>query len=265
MVAGFPAKQVRSFGAYLEDRSLPDGKDGGNAPKWIAVDFGRRQFPLRVGEVLTVGRARSCDLQLPDDDHLSRRACSLRVLDDCVLIRNDSTRKPVVVRPPAGEDRVVEPGAATTSLPFPRFALVLTGRTGTVVTVTVDASRLAPNSPPVTPRQSLDRATALEPIELSAAQRRILVALCAPVLTESGPRAVPATYAQVGAKLGLQPQYVRNVVKTLREKLWGHGVHGLTPDDSDAAHDDFRWTLVRWAVRSGWVTAVDVAGGDDAT
>ncbi|GIF67368.1 hypothetical protein Ais01nite_54030 [Asanoa ishikariensis] len=244
---------------------MPDGKDGGNAPKWIAVDFGRRQFPLRVGEVLTVGRARSCDLQLPDDDHLSRRACSLRVLDDCVLIRNDSTRKPVVVRPPAGEDRVVEPGAATTSLPFPRFALVLTGRTGTVVTVTVDASRLAPNSPPVTPRQSLDRATALEPIELSAAQRRILVALCAPVLTESGPRAVPATYAQVGAKLGLQPQYVRNVVKTLREKLWGHGVHGLTPDDSDAAHDDFRWTLVRWAVRSGWVTAVDVAGGDDAT
>ncbi|MBO3753014.1 hypothetical protein J5X84_43815 [Streptosporangiaceae bacterium NEAU-GS5] len=81
-------------------------------------------------------------MQLPDDEHLSRHAGSLIVLNDCVLIRNHSEHKPLVVRPSAGEDRVVEPGAATTSLSFPIFSIVFIGKGGSTVTVKVDARSL---------------------------------------------------------------------------------------------------------------------------
>ena len=219
-----------------------------------------RSWTLRPGVVLVIGRGRACDVRLPqEDDHLSRRAASLELLDDCVLVRNLSTTKPLVLRPATGEDRVVEPEAATTSLPHRRFSLVLIGRGGGIVEVAVDARGLAspdrvPGSPTRTPM------TANAPIELSPAQRRVLVALCAPLLTGSGPGAVPATYNRIGEVLALRPQYVRNVIKSIREELAGYGVPGLTTDDDSASHDDFRWSLARWAVRSGWVTAVDVAG-----
>jgi hypothetical protein len=228
----------------------------------VIVDFGGRQWFMSRGDAVTIGRSRSCVIRLPEDDHLSRRAGSLRVLDECVLVRNDSQRKPLVLRPPAGEDRIVEPGAATTSLPYSRFDVVLAGSIGHVVTIAVDASRLTPDLSLADPA-TRGPETATEPIVLSGAQRRVLLALCAPLLTESGPRAAPATYAQIGQRLDRQPQYIRNIVKSLRESLSGYGVDGLTRDDSDSTHDDFRWALARWAIRSGWVTAADVTGADD--
>ncbi|MEU4835072.1 hypothetical protein [Streptosporangium sp. NPDC023615] len=225
----------------------------------VLVAFMGRQWRACPGQSLTVGRSATCDVRLPDDEHLSRRAGSLTVLDDCVLIRNDSRRKPLVVRPPAGEDRVVEPGAATTSLPFPIFSVVFAGRGGTVVTVSVDARSVTPSedrraggSPTCSPR------TVAPPLALTRSQRIMLAALCEPLLMETGPRAVPATYAQIGRRLRRQPGYVRNVLKALRESLSGHGVPGLTADDDGAAHDDFRWALARWAVRTGTVTTEEL-------
>lgn len=197
----------------------------------------------------------------PEDDHLSRRAGSLELLDDCVLVRNLSTTKPLVLRPESGEDRVVEPGEATTSLPHRRFGLVLVGRGGLAVEIAVDARGLTPPTGREPGPPTRTRATVNTPVELSPAQRRVLVALCAPLLTGTGAGAVPATYARIGEVLGLRPQYVRNVIKTIREELAGHGVPGLTTEDDSTGHDDFRWSLARWAVRSGWVTVADV---DDA-
>jgi len=221
----------------------------------VVVSFAGCRWTVAVGEAVSFGRGRAAAIRLPDDDHLSRRAGSLQVLPDCVLVRNDSASKPLVLRPPVGEDRIVEPGAAVASLPLPEFSVVLAGRGGTDVVLTVDARQLTP--PPSSDSEEVAPAseTVTAPIELTAAQRRILVALCAPLLTGSGPRVAPATYHQIGAQLGRSPAYVRNVVKGLRESLAGHGVPGLTADDPGGAQEDYRWALARWAVRSGWVHA----------
>jgi hypothetical protein len=96
------------------------------------------------------------------------------------------------------------------------------------------------------------------PAQPTIRQRLVLSALCEPLLVRTGPQAVPATYAQMGRRLGRQPQYVRNVVKSLRESLSGHGIPGLTPDDEGFPHDDFRWALARWAVRTGVVRVEDL-------
>ncbi|MFI6630805.1 hypothetical protein ACIBI7_18195 [Nonomuraea fuscirosea] len=237
----------------------------------VLVAFDGDQWCISRGQSLTLGRSRTCDVHLPDDEHLSRRAGSLIVLNDCVLIRNDSHHKPLVVRPPAGEDRVVEPRAAITSLPFPIFNVVFAGRSGAAVTVRVDARSLTPNRDD----EVVTRApkTVTSPMSLTRSQRLVLAALCEPLLVKAGPQAVPATYAQMGRRLGRQPQYVRNVVKSLRESLSGHGIPGLTTDDADIPHDDFRWALARWAVRTGVVGVAELCDllpepeegdGDDA-
>jgi hypothetical protein len=231
----------------------------------ILVVFEGRSWVVWRGTVATVGRSQTSTVRLPEDDYLSRRAASLTVLDDCVLIRNTSQRKPLAVRPPFGEDRVVEPGAATTSLPHRHFDLVFLGRAGNVVAVQVHAGRLAAppeDRPSAAEPPTRSKATAAEPIVMTPAQRRVLTALCASLLTGTGGGAVPATYTQIGDRLGLRPQYVRNVIKSLREVLAGHGVSGLTRDCGEGPADDFRGALARWAIRNGQVTMDDVVGDD---
>jgi hypothetical protein len=232
----------------------------------VAVTYGTGCWRLRPGDVLTLGRSPSCQVRLPDDDHLSRHAGTLRVLRDCVLVRNDSASKPLVLRPPAGEDRVVEPGAAITSLPYGRFAVVFSGRGGTPVQVDVDASTISHGFAARGAATATAGETVTAPVRFTPGQIRVLAALCSPLLTRTGSRAMPATYAQIAARLGLKPGYVRNVLKTVRESLSGHGIPGLTADDhpSDGqdehgAGDRFRWELARAALRSGWVGGHDVA------
>jgi hypothetical protein len=252
-------------------KDVQDGRSPAPA-EVVLVAFDGKQWRISRGQLLTLGRSRACNVHFPDDEHLSRRAGSLIVLNDCVLIRNDSHHKPLVVRPPAGEDRVVEPGAAITSLPFPVFSVVFAGHSGSTVTVRVDARPLTPDAD----RRgdaAVTRApkTVTSPMALTRGQRLMLAALCEPLLVRAGPQAVPATYAQMGRRLGRQPQYVRNVVKSLRESLSGHGIPGLTTHDEGIPHDDFRWALARWAVRTGVVSVEDLhdlppepeAGEDD--
>jgi hypothetical protein len=213
-------------------------------------------WQLPPGGVLTFGRGLGCDIRLVDDPHLSRRAGALLGQDGYVVIRNDSTSKPIVLRPPVGEDRVIEPAAATTSLPLRRFELLLYAAGGIPVVLTVDAGP-PPRAPDELPGST--PSTVTEPMTLSPTQRRVLLALCEPMLTLRGPAARPATYAEIGHRLDLKPGYVRNVVKALRESLTGHGLAGLSEDGQDAAVDDFRRALAQWAVRSSWVSLEQIS------
>jgi hypothetical protein len=227
--------------------------------------LGDRRWRLRDGNALTIGRGRVCDLRLPEDEHLSRLAATVRTVDDFLLIRNESHTKPLVLRPPIGEDRVVEPGAATTSLPFERFSIVFAAEGGAPIEVRV-ALPTAPVAPALGPVDAAAKQTLTAPFELTPAQRRVMAALCEPLLTRSGAGARPATYAQIGARLGRQPHYVRNVLKALRERLTGLGVPGLAPEAAPGTEpDDFRWALARYALRGGWIDPADVhalcAGG----
>ncbi|HST83683.1 MAG TPA: hypothetical protein VLL08_18265 [Kineosporiaceae bacterium] len=229
-------------------------------PKVARVRYGGRVLSLAPGEDLSFGRGTACDIRLPQDDYISRRAGLLRGLEDCLLVRNDSASKPFVLRPPAGEDRLVEPGAATTSLPFQRFQVVLAGRGGVGVSLNIDV--LGPQTSPERAPDSdadADGVTVTQPIELTGAQRRVLIELCEPMITRQGLHAVPATYAEIGESLSLSPRYVRNVLKGLRETLDGYGVPDLISDDPTRPGEDFRLALARWALRSGWVTLDDVS------
>jgi hypothetical protein len=216
------------------------------------VRYGDEAWQVHPGGVLTFGRGPGCDIRLTDDPHLSRRAGALLGQDGYLVIRNDSTSKPIVLRPLVGEDRVIEPAAATTSLPLSRFDLVLYAAGGNPVVLSVDAG-----PPPPAPEwlSAGTASTVTAPITLSPTQRRVLLALCEPMLTLRGPAARPATYADIGQRLDLRPGYVRNVVKALRESLTGYGLAGLSEDAQDAAVDDFRRALAHWAVRSGWVSS----------
>jgi hypothetical protein len=207
-----------------------------------------------------VGRSSRCDVRLPEQDNgLSRRAAVLSALTDCVLVRNVSTSKPFVLRPPAGEDHVVGPGAAITSLPHRTFAVVLSGGFGDVA-IKVDAVGISPRArPAATGTRSADTFTS--PTDLTPAQRRVAVALCRPMLTKSGSAARPATYAEIGQSLGLSPAYVRNVIRSIRDNLTGYGIPGLSADDSTPT-DDFRLPLARWALWSGWVGPDDLDRDD---
>lgn len=232
----------------------------GNAvhPPTSAATFKNLSWPLLIGRDLVFGRSPECDIRLPPDPYLSRRAGTLRVLEDCILVRNDSSSKPIALRPPTGEDRLVEPGAATTSRPWPVFAVVLVGGDDTYLieirTPFTGLTGEAIGAPTTAPE------TITAPLTLTGAQRRVLTALAAPILLNQGDQAAPATYGDIAQRLGLQPGYVRNVLKSLRESLSGYGFSGLTGADNATEHqaNDFRWALARWAIRSSWVTEDDV-------
>jgi hypothetical protein len=224
-------------------------------------DAVRRQ--LTPDHELTIGRGRGCGLRIahePEDDHVSRLAATLRVLSDCVLVRNESTSKLLLLRPLSGSERPIEPGAATTSLPHRQFAVVVTGRFGREYLIQVDARGLpAPTRVPVEEIGPDSTPTVVSPpIVLTPAQRRLLAALCEPLLVASGTQAIAATYRQVGLRVGRQPGYVRNVFKQIRERLDSHGVPGLVSRDRQESYEDFRLALAMWAIRSGTITRVDL-------
>jgi hypothetical protein len=227
----------------------------------FSVDADRHLlFPERE---LTLGRGRACDLRIahdPEDDHVSRLAATLRALSDCVLVRNESTSKVLILRPVTGSERAIEPGEATTSLPHRQFAIVITGRFGREYTVQVDARGLPiPTHLPVEEIAPDSTPTVISPpIVLTPAQRRLLTALCEPLLIGSGTQATAATYRQVGVRVGRQPGYVRNVFKQIRERLDSHGVPGLVSRDRRDVYEDFRLPLAMWAIRSGTITEADL-------
>ncbi|WP_436525369.1 hypothetical protein [Actinoplanes sp. HUAS TT8] len=212
-----------------------------------------RHWTLNTGEKLTVGRSTGCTVRLPDDSHFSRWAVALELVNGAVLVSNTSETKPFVVRPPAGEDQVVAPGAAARP-PFTRFTIVLAGSVAEE-SVEIDAAALRPALAQDPATRSADTFTG--PGQFTAAQHRVMVELCRPLLTASGTAARPATYAEIGDRLALSPQYVRNVLKLLRENLSGYGIPGLVSDEHHPT-EDFRLPLARWALWNSWVTRSDL-------
>jgi hypothetical protein len=128
-------------------------------------------------------------------------------------------------------------------LPYLEFGVVFVGRGGTLVTVDVDARSLSPVRADSGGAVTRSPATVTSPVELTASQRRVLLALCEPLLTRTGSAANAPTYAQIGRRLGRQPQYIRNVIKSIREHLSGYGIPGLTGEDGSQGNEDFRLAL----------------------
>jgi hypothetical protein len=235
-------------------------------PPYAVISFGSERQILILDEELTIGRGQSCGIRIahdPSDDHVSRVTATLRTLDDCVLVRNESTTKQLALRPLIGGERMIEPGAATTSLPYPEFFVVAIGRFGSEYAVHVDVRDLAPHAHQVDADPNTPTTVSAPPLSLTGPQRRLLAALCEPLLTRTGPRASPPTYRQIGQRVGQRPGYVRNVLKRLREQLAAQGVASMVAYQVQKGPEDFRLPLAMWAIHTGTITATDVNALDD--
>jgi hypothetical protein len=252
----------------MSDMSVPRPRQPQHSPLPFAViSSGAERRLLVLGQELSVGRGRGCDLRIahePPDDYVSRLAATLRTLEDCVLVRNESSSKPLALRPLVGSERLIGPREATTSLPHPQFSLIAIGRFGSEYTVHVDVRGLDQQPPPPGSDSQASTTISAPGMSPTPAQRRLLAALCEPLLTRAGPRASPATYRQIGQRVGRRPGYVRNALKHVREQLAGQGVAALVTYEVGHVNEDFRLPLAMWAIHSGTITAADVAGLDDA-
>jgi hypothetical protein len=244
----------------------------------VVVAYRRDRWLLHIGDSLTIGRSHLCAVQLLDTG-ISRRACLLRVDTGFIMVFNESAQKPLIIRPPVGEDRRVEPFAAAMSLPHTRFEVVFAGHDGRPVSVDVDARRLTLPQPPavdpleeptlggrelgligrVIPNLAGPRDARMQAALLTRTQRAALIALCEPMLTRNGPDARPRTSSELAERLGWKPDYARNVIKEVRHRLSGNGIPGLvSPDGPASGQADLRLALARWAIEWGAVTVADL-------
>ena len=235
------------------------------AAPYALISFGNERRLLVVGHELTIGRGTNCDLRIahnPEDDHVSRLAATVRTLDDCVLVRNESATKELALRPLVGAERKIGPRGATTSLPHSQFFLVATGRFGAEYAVHVDVRDLMPDYQRPDVDSNTPATVSASPVTPTPAQRLLLAALCEPMLTRTGPRALPATYREIGQRVGRRPGYVRNVLRRLREQLAAQGVAAMVTYSVDRVSEDFRLPLATWAIHSGTITVADLSGLD---
>ena len=230
------------------------------------VRFGARRWDLPVGVSLTFGRSWGCDIPLgvePGDDFVSRSAGSLTALDDGVLVRNTSTTKTVVLFALPGPEIPIRPGAAVGTMPYRHLQLVIPSRFGRRYVLHLDTRPRHVPVPPVQPVIALPgQPTASGAERVTGREQRMLVVLCAPLLTTAGGE--PATYRQIAQQCGTTPQAVRTCLDRLRARLSDvEGVPGLRASEDDVGvAATYLTALAQWAIDSGVVsgTAADEVG-----
>jgi len=218
------------------------------------ISYERLRWALAEGESLSVGRQSTCDIRVgspdpgPEDLGVSRRATTLSHAQGRIWIRNDSTSLPVFVHPATGQEYVLEQRGDVVSVAGSVVDVVLEGqiRTYRITVELPEGTALEDAEGPTTHAPATQAALPLTPRE-----RRLLVALCEPMLTTSGREARPASYRQVADRLGLSDHTVRNALDALREQLVEIGIPGMIGSE---AKDN----LARYAVRSGSLTRADL-------
>jgi hypothetical protein len=219
------------------------------------VSHGSATASIEEGERIRVGRSSVCDIQVgsgadggPEDLGVSRTAATVSMQDGRLWVRNDSASQPVYLVPETGPTRVLENQDEIASLPINRVTVQLRGRIRTHE-VQVELEMAAPlgDTRPI----PTDGPATQYLLEFTAAERRILTALCEPLLTARGDQARPASYAQAAERLYLSRSRVENCIADLVKKYASAGVPGL---EGPEAKDN----LCRYAVRSGSIGAADL-------
>jgi len=220
------------------------------------VGFGPRSWTLEDGHSLVIGRQSTCDVRVggpdpgPEDLGVSRLAATLSVAQGRTWVRNESSSQPVFVYPAVGPECVLERRGDIVSLASDAWELVLEGQIRSYrVDVRLEGTRPggASSEDPITVSPATRGS-----LVLTARERRILTALCEPLLTTSGRQARPATYKQIAKRLSLAEHSVRNALDALRERLATIGIPGMVGANAKDA-------LARYSVRSGTITSDDLA------
>jgi hypothetical protein len=219
------------------------------------VSHGESQATIEEGQRVRIGRSTVCDVQVgsgadggPEDLGVSRTAATVSMQDGRLWVRNDSASQPVYLVPETGPTRVLENQDEIASLPIDRVTVQLRGRIRTHdVTVELEQSPPLGDTRPI----PTDGPATQYLLEFTNAERRILTALCEPLLTKSGDQSKPASYAQAAERLFLSRSRVENCIADLVKKYASAGVPGL---EGPEAKDN----LCRYAVRSGSISATDL-------
>ena len=219
------------------------------------VSHGDTQATIEEGQRVRIGRSSVCDVQVgmggdsgPEDLGVSRTAATVSMQDSRLWIRNDSASQPVYLVPETGPTRVLENQDEIASLPIDHVTIQLRGRIRTHdVQVHMEAAPSLGHTRPI-PTDGPDTQYLLE---FTNAERRILTALCEPLLIARGDEARPASYAQAAERLFLSRSRVENRIADLVKKYASAGVPGL---EGPEAKDN----LCRYAVRSGSISADDL-------
>ena len=229
-----------------------------DAPLPLArITYRDRVVEVRDGDEASLGRSHGCDVQVgtaaadgtPEDLGVSRRAATVSLRDGRVWVRNDSTSQPVYLVPTTGPTRVLESMDEIASLPTDEVTIQFRGRIRTH-DVTVTTAVTADARSPLTFSDESPATQYL--LEFTPAERRILTALCEPLIVDRGDRSRPASYAQAAERAYLSRSRVENCVADLVRKFAGAGVPNL---EGPEAKDN----LCRYAVRSGSITQADLA------
>jgi hypothetical protein len=212
------------------------------------------RLSLAEGESLSVGRQSGCDLRIgsvdrgPEDLGVSRRAATISHAQGRLWVRNDSTTLPVYVRPSLGQECVLERRGDMVSFAEPVVDVALEGQIKLYrirIELPFAAGVTADAGPATVAPATRSR------LPLTDRERRLLVALCEPLLRGAARAARPASYKEVAERVGLSDHTVRNALDALRERLIAIGIPGMVgPDAKD--------NLARYAVRSGSVTPADL-------
>ncbi len=221
------------------------------------IAHGEQVAELTEGGQLRLGRSSTNEVRVgcdgpegPEDLGVSRTAATVSVRDGRLWVRNDSSSQPLYLVPDVGPTRVLEGRDEIASLPTEQVTLQFRGRIRTHEVVV----ELSGPEPEVdrTPTSELDGPATQFLLEFTPAERRIVTALCEPLLVARGDRARPASYAEGAARLFLSRSRVENCVADVVKKYAAAGVPGLEgPDAKD--------NLCRYAVRSGSIVPGDLS------
>lgn len=227
----------------------------------IEVRLGTRRCELAPGSTLTFGRAADQDVRFghdPEDLLVSRRAGRLSTADGLVLVHNDSRSQQYYLTPIPGREQPVGPGMVV-GLPDRRLRLIVLGQHDACYEIALTRQSI---STPLTQPENRVAAgvpTAGPPSGLTPRERRMLAALCEPLLRYAGEQARPASYSEIAHRLQLgSAEYVRRVLGELRDRLsTADGVPRLQTDGMNNGRGQLD-ALADWAVRSSTVTPDDL-------
>ena len=229
--------------------SQPPTRSDSESAGPVLVRHDGRTWRLASGQELTFGRGLDVDIKLandPPDLRVSRHTGTLRHLVDTVLIINASSRGLLTLMTEGALTREISPGEAITCDPHRKFRVCVIGEYGLNYDLDVDASSLPEHESDGRPHRGAGTVLFTR-YDLTPGQRRVLSALCAPLLAGE---ARSATAREIAESLNLRPNYVRNVLKETRERLAAQGVPGLLGEDNPQAVEALRNALAQWAIRN---------------
>ncbi len=223
------------------------------------IAHGGRTLEVREGGEVRVGRGSTSDVVVgaagpdgsPEDLGVSRSAATVSVREGRLWVRNDSTSQPLYLVPATGSTRVLEGQDEIASLPGDEVTIQFRGRIRTHDVQVELLGEPTEDEEPTTSAGMVDGTATQYLLEFTPAERRILTALCEPLLVDRGDKAKPASYAQAADRVYLSRSRVENCVADLVKKFAAAGVPNL---EGPEAKDN----LCRYAVRSGSISSTDL-------